>query len=293
MGVDISGSSFSKDLSDQVHCAFVRCDVEVTEHPGVEYPVVVVPFVKNSETKKVYTHEIQHAKNQVFFTDRPFQIPLNYYDEVISISSVKLGEIMNNYSKRTAKLENDLNLCRNKISDLNQLIETESDLVKLQDLKSKKSKIIKELEFLELTLKNLNGSKYEDSKRFKKIISLKAQSYFYESLNRSKDVLLAMLKDGKSSYFDYLGKNNSYEYRMTEVENFIQELEENNLTDFANQVRYWQKKYFELVTKSIDSFNMLMELGGYSRDEAVAVLSSIPILLWTRTAKRLIAAKLS
>ena len=254
-------------------------------------PFIVVPFVTDNESAKIFTHEYQHAKNNIFMTDKKFQIPLDYYDEVHSISPFNLSQIMKSFEQRSKHLD-EISKYQTRLSMYILLLKLETDPAKLKILEEQKANIEGFLESKKLNLENLLASKAQEIQRFKKIISLKTQSYFYDSMNSSKDELIAMLKDGESDYFELLGKSNSYGYRMVEIENLIHELEENNLHEFAIQVKYWQSKYFENIKKSVGSFNTLMELGGYSREEAVAVLSSIPILLWSRTVKRLIAAKL-
>jgi hypothetical protein len=119
-------------------------------------------------------------------------------------------------------------------------------------------------------------------------IELNLRNYLNLSLERVKDELLAQVKGGSKArskiFFEngYYSKHGGYS-----------NLKDPDFPDVWKD--YIQKisidEYESCVSKGVDSFNTLVNEGGFSKDEAIALLTDVPFKNWPKFCRRIIAAK--
>lgn len=236
---------------------------------NVTVPYILVPFQKNKIDRMILTHEIEHSKNRILTVKSSFKIPHRLKFPVSDATPERVIRIKHDYEKRKQDL-------------IQRLQKLPSD--------SKDPQIIEERARLFKTLTNHLESGIPDLLQLKNFVKLRAHEIFYDSIERARDEIIAMKKDGMSNFYDLLGRDELYIYRMKELEEEIKQYEQSGFTEFSNLIKYSQKKFFEVVKESSNAFDRLIDLG-YSRDHAVAILATCPILLWPKIVEGLAKAK--
>jgi len=232
-----------------------------------EIPYIVVPFQTTSGSVRLLTHEVEHAKNNFLMNaETSFKIPHKLKFPVSDATPDRVIDIAKELEQRLIQRLQSLP------SDSNdpQIIEKRARLVYA---------LTKHLE-----------SRIPNLLVLKNLVKLRAHEIFYDCTESVRDEIIAMKRDGGSNYFDLLGKNGLYSYRMGELEEEIRQYEEAGLPVFYQLIQYSHKKFFDTVKKSINAFDRLLDLG-YSREMAVAILSTSPVLLWPKIVKGLAKAK--
>jgi hypothetical protein len=119
-------------------------------------------------------------------------------------------------------------------------------------------------------------------------IELDLRTNLYLILERVKDEVLAQVKGGQKARSKIFFENGFYS-------NF------GGYSDLTNAVfpdvwkDYIQKisidEYESCVSKGVDSFNSLVNEGGFSRDEAIALVTDVPFKNWPKFCRRITEAK--
>lgn len=250
---------------------FFRKIFDLKDKGIIEVPYIVVPFQTNPESKRILIHEIEHAKNNsLMSTETSFKIPHKLKFPVSDATPDRVIQIWREYLQSRNDLMRDLeNLPPENID--NQIITEQRTKIT--------SELARITEYGRSTLLELRN-----------LVKLRAHEIFYDCTERVRDEIIAMKRDGVSNYYELLGIDKNYEYRMDELEEEIRQYAEAGLPIFYNIPLYSQKKFFDTVKKSINAFDRLVDLG-YSREMAVAILSTSPILLWPKIVEGLAKAK--
>lgn len=119
-------------------------------------------------------------------------------------------------------------------------------------------------------------------------IELNLRNYLNLSLESVKDELLAQVKGGKKARSKIFFENGFYSkhggYSNLKDPDFP-----------AIWKDYIQKisidEYESCVSKGVDSFNSLVNEGGFSRDEVIALVTDVPFKNWPKFCRRIIEAK--
>ncbi len=109
-----------------------------------------------------------------------------------------------------------------------------------------------------------------------------------KALDAAKDELTAMLKDARSEditrfdrLYDKIG--GSYDYLKTDREKYYNDP---NYAELAHDIL--AVEYDQIIEESISAFRDLRELGGYSVDQSIALLTDMPLDEWPNTIKHLV-----
>lgn len=104
------------------------------------------------------------------------------------------------------------------------------------------------------------------------------------ALDRAKDEITAMLKDGASSYFHrFFSKDgNSYDYLHRHRAEFAEVPEWH-----AASNKILVNEYEGIITDALKAFKELREGGKYGTDDAIALLTDIPLQYWPATVRHL------
>jgi hypothetical protein len=229
----------------------------VTHNPEKIFtvPFIIIPFEdKGSIFKK---HEIEHVKNS-FWMEKTLQY------------------VYLNFSNMIDQTIQDLKDYRKEILIYEKL----QRLLSLD--KENKEVIDREISEIE---KNMTGSL--DSLKNRIIFSI-YEAYFI-ALESAKDEIIAMKKDGDSDYFSVLGEG-PYDYLNLSyyMDRLIDDLAINGFHTLITQVPDVKSLLKNHINASSNSFDELVSKGGFTTDEAIAVLSFYPLYSWPTTVANLI-----
>lgn len=140
-----------------------------------------------------------------------------------------------------------------------------------------------------------NSYKYKNIEGFERIqreiLFTVVQSLLQDSLERAKDEILAMKKDGNSSYFDILGVEENYIYSLDDLDKIKNELNSLNIPELSSFIDTIKQRFFTQIKVSVEQFDTLMKDGGFSSDETVAILTTFPLTSWKRVVPILLKTK--
>jgi hypothetical protein len=147
---------------------------------------------------------------------------------------------------------------------------------------------------IENTIENriFDYSSFINSENYSSASSYQIELYLRNELNYSlegvKDELLAQVKGGKKAqskiFFEsgYYRKFGGYsDLKNTDFPDFWKNYIQKILID----------EYESCVSKGVDSFNTLVNEGGFSRDEAIALVTDVPFKNWPKFCRRIIEAQ--
>lgn len=103
-------------------------------------------------------------------------------------------------------------------------------------------------------------------------------------LDRTKDELTAMFKDGASAYFHrfYEKNGNPYDYLKGERDEYYKNPD---YAELAHEILV--EEYERVIKESILAFGELRKVGNHSTDEAIALLTDMPLDRWPSTVRHL------
>lgn len=221
----------------------------------VNVPVIVIPLTDdNSFIKK---HEIEHIKNKFWMENIEKKINLDFINDIL-----KTKEEIAGYDKEIFVV--------NKLLKLITLDSENKEIVSRELSEIEKNKTLA----LDLLKYNTRFSIYE--------------AYFV-ALEKAKDEIIAMKKDGESDYFSLLGKD-PYSYLNLNyyVNKFKEDLNNNGFQNLSSQIPDIESLFTNQISVSVSSFDELVSKGGLTQSEAIAILSFYPINSWPNAVNNII-----
>lgn len=104
-------------------------------------------------------------------------------------------------------------------------------------------------------------------------------------LDRAKDEILAMKKEGRSTYFDnIITSKGPYNFTSADITSYAKSAED--YPTIGKKV--FVDEYQKIVRNAITAFDTLTHEGSYTNDEAVIELRMHPLHVWPRSVERLL-----
>lgn len=220
----------------------------------LQIPYNVVPF-PNFKNKYITQHEVEHTKNWLVMSPR---IPMSVTFDPVIIA--------------------------NRFNYINSSIEKLSNLLVQSDVSKSNQALFDELE-------GFYKFKSESTAYFEEMASSISRTCLNNSLESARDEIIAMKKDGRSNYFEILGRDPIYKFQMGKLSDLKIYLRAAQLHDALREVEGIERTFYNVISDAVSSFDALVILGKFNRDEAVALLASTPILSWPTKVRDLIKIK--
>jgi hypothetical protein len=248
-------------------------------------PVIFVPNNAGSANKFILTHEREHSKNR-FIMNSSLGIKSSSIASLV-IDKFKLSDLV--FKDNKFLIDSLADTLKNYGNSQGLIPDNIKQM--MEDLNNDPDKLVIKGAFrknLENQVKAYDSeSQKAELENAKEILRLKIGLFFFDSLEAARDEVIAMKKDGLSNYFADLGSSKNYIFYFDDIEYLFKMLQDRNL-EIGITLLDVKNKFSRDITKATQAFDDLMVKGKFSRDEAIAILASVPLNSWSMVVRGLL-----